>query len=377
MAFQLTEEQVMMRNMAREFAQKEIAPRDKWMDENGFDEETHKKFVETGLAGLHIPEAYGGADADPVTVALVMQELARASGSFATAQTVNVLTSKVLAHATEEQKQKYLGEMAAGKRFAFSLTESTGGSDAGGALMSTCIKQEDGTWLLNGSKAWITNIGIADYYVVLAKTDPAAGTRGISAFIMPKDVQGLTVGRPEDKMGMRGSNTGELSFDNIALPEDALIGEVGRGFAMAMQALDGGRVNAAAICTGIAKHAYEIGKDYAKTRMAFGKPISKFQGISFKFADMSMKLNAMELLTLNAANMMARGERCTVEAAQAKLYASTEGLNVCLDAQQTLGGNGYSKEYHVERLVRDIRMFQFGEGTTEILKVVIGGSVFA
>ncbi|MGI6349526.1 MAG: acyl-CoA dehydrogenase [Eubacteriaceae bacterium] len=377
MAFQFTEEQIMIRNMVREFTKNEVAPRDKWMDENGFDFELYKKFTEAGLAGVHVPEEYGGAGGDAVITAIVIQELAKGSASFALFMDVNFLVGDIiLEHGTEEQKKKYMPQIAEGKIFAFGLTESMAGSDAAG-IQSVCKQQEDGTWLLNGSKAWITNSGVADYYVILALTDPEAGTKGISAFMMPKEAKGLTIGKFEDKMGMRGTATCELSFDNIVLPADALIGQLGQGFKIAMMALDGARISVAAIATGLAQHAMEVAKDYANSRVAFGKPISKFQGISFKFADMSAKIRAMELMTYDTAFMKTRGERHTLEAAQAKLFSAVNCTQICLEAQQILGGNGYSKEYHVERFVRDAKLLEIGEGTNEIMRVIIGGTVLA
>ena len=218
---------------------------------------------------------------------------------------------------------------------------------------------------------------MADYYIILAKTDPDAGSKGISAFIVPKDAEGLTIGKFEDKMGMRGSATCELSFDNIHLPADALLGSLGMGFKMAMQALDGARISIGAIAAGLAEHAMTIAKNYANERMTFGKPIAKHQGVQFKFADMSAEIRAMELMTYDTARMKAEGKRHTLEAAQTKLFAGTRCTQICLECQQVLGGNGYSKEYHVERFVRDAKLLEIGEGTNEILRMLIGGTILA
>ena len=278
MTFNFTEEQIMIRDMVREFTKKEVEPRDKWMDENGFDYELHKKLTQAGLMGIHLDEKYGGGGGDAVTSIIVIHEIAKGSASEALFLDANWLAADlILYHGTEAQKDKYLPQAAQGKIFAFGLTESCAGSDAAG-IKSTVVPADDGGWILNGGKAWITNSGVADYYIILAKTDPAAGNKGISAFIVPKDAEGLTIGKFEDKMGMRGSATCELSFDNIHLPADALLGSLGMGFKMAMQALDGARISIGAIAAGLAEHAMTIAKNYANERTAFGKPIGKYRG---------------------------------------------------------------------------------------------------
>ena len=375
--FQFTEEQNMIRDMVREFTKKEVEPRDKWMDENGFDYDLHKKLTQAGLMGIHLAEKYGGGGGDAVTSIIVIHELAKGSASVALFLDANWLAADlILYHGSEAQKDKYLPLAAQGKIFAFGLTESSAGSDAAG-IKSTVVPAEDGGWILNGGKAWITNSGVADYYVILAKTDPEAGNKGISAFIVPKEVEGLTVGKFEDKMGMRGSATCELSFDNIHLPADALLGDLGKGFKMAMEALDGARISIDAIAAGLSEHAMTVAKNYANERMTFGKPIAKHQGIQFKFADMAAEIRAMELLTYDTARMKAEGKRHTLEAAETKLFSGTRCTQICLECQQVLGGNGYSKEYNVERFVRDAKLLEIGEGTNEILRMLIGGTVLA
>ena len=377
MTFDFTEEQVMIRDMVREFTKKEVEPRDKWMDENGFDYELHKKLCEAGLMGIHLDEKYGGGGGDAVTSMIVIHELAKGSASAAIFLDADWLAADlILHHGTEEQKDEYLPLAAGGKIFAFGLTESSAGSDAAG-IKSTAVAAAGGGWVLNGGKAWITNSGVADYYIILAKTDPDAGSRGISAFIVPKDATGLTVGKFEDKMGMRGSATCELSFDNILLPDKALLGQPGQGFKMAMEALDGARISIGAVAAGLSEHAMTVARNYANERCTFGKPIAKHQGIQFKFADMSAEIRAMELLTYDTARMKAAGKRHTIEAAQTKLFSSTRCTQICLECQQVLGGNGYSKEYHVERFVRDAKMLEIAEGTSEILRMLIGGGVLA
>lgn len=377
MMFQFTEEQKMIRDMVREFTKKEVAPRDKWMDENGFDHELHNKLIKAGLMGIHLDEKYGGGGGDAVTSIIVIHEISKGSASEALFLDADWLAADlILYHGTEAQKDFYLPLAAQGKIFAFGLTESCAGSDAAG-IKSTVVPAPDGGWILNGGKAWITNSGVADYYVILAKTDPNAGARGISAFVVPKEAEGLTIGKFEDKMGMRGTATCELAFNNIHLPADALLGDLGAGFKYAMQALDGARISCGAIAAGLSEHAMNVAKNYANERICFGKPISKFQGIQFKFADMAAEIRAMELLTYDTAAMKAAGIRHTLEAAETKLFSTTRATQICLECMQVLGGNGYSKEYNVERFVRDAKLLEIGEGTDEILRMIIGGTVLA
>ena len=266
-------------------------------------------------------------------------------------------------------------EAVAGKIFAFGLTESSAGSDAAG-IKSRAVETEDG-WVLDGSKAWITNSGVADYYIILAMTDPELGTKGISAFLLDKDTEGLAVGKFEEKMGCRGSATCELAFNNIKLPKEALLGVRGKGFKMAMETLDIGRITAAAICAGISEHAMNLAKVYANERKAFGKPIKAFQGVAFRFADMYAEIKAMEFLAYDAAATKDAGKRCTLDAAAAKLFATEHAVQICIQAQQVFGGNGYSKEYDVERLIRDARGWCVMEGSTEILRMIVSGTVLA
>lgn len=376
MLIKLTEEQKMLQQVAREFAQNEIAPRDRWMDENGFDWDLAKKIVDSGFMGANIPEEYGGSGGSFVDGTIVVEEFAKASCSIAATVGAHWLASNlILDNGTDEQKKQYLPLAAQGKIFAFGLTEASAGSDAAG-IQSVATETEDG-WVLNGGKAWITNSGVADYYIILAKTDPELGTKGISAFILPKNIEGLSIGKFEKKMGCRGSATCELAFDNIKLPKEALLGKRGRGFVMAMQTLDIGRFNAAAICAGVCEHAVDIAAKYANERTAFGKPIKAFQGVSFRFADMYAEIKAMEFLAYDAAYQKDAGESCTLAAAAAKLFASEHGLKICLDCQQVFGGNGYSAEYDAERLVRDIRIWAVAEGSTEILRMIVSGQVLA
>lgn len=376
MLIQFTEGQKMLRDVAREFTKNEIAPRDKWMDENGFDWELCRKITDAGFMGANIPEQYGGGGGGIVDTTIIAQEFAKGSASIATFMGGHWLASNlILENGTEEQRQKYMPLAVSGKIFAFGLTEAGAGSDAAG-IKSLAVETEDG-WLLNGSKAWITNSGVADYYIILAMTDPEQGTNGISAFILPKEAEGLAVGKFEEKIGVRGSATCELAFDNIKLPKDALLGVRGKGFKMAMQTLDIGRISAAAVCAGICQHAMELARDYANERKAFGKPIKAFQGLAFRFADMYAEIKAMELLAYDAAAMKDAGVRCTLDAAAAKLFATEKGTQICIQAQAVFGGNGMSKEYDIERLLRDIRVWSVMEGSTEILRMIVSGNVLA
>ena len=374
MLIQYTPEQEMLREMVRDFAAAELKGRDKWMDANGYDWETAAKLAETGLTGINVPEAYGGGAGDCLATTIVARELAKESASAAfTLEAHWIAVEMIEKNGTEEQKANYLPAAARGEIFAFGLTESCAGSDAAG-IQSRLEPAEDGGWILNGSKSWITNSGIASYYIILAKSDPAAGTKGISAVIVPKDAPGLTVGRFEEKMGMRGSPTCEISFDNVRLPASALLGKPGQGFKMAMAGLDGGRISVAAIALGLAEHAFAMARDYVNNRVAFGKPVSSFEGIQFAFADMDVSLRAMELLTFEAAAVNAGGRRCSAEAAAAKLYASEACTQICLKCLQMFGGNGYSKEYEIERLVRDAKLLEIADGTSEILRMILGGT---
>ena len=376
MLIQLTEEQKMLRDMVREFTKKEIEPRDKWMDENGFDWDLYHKIAAAGFMGANIPEEFGGGGGGIMDTTIIAHEMAKGSASIATFMGAHWLGANlVLENGTDEQRAKYMPEAAAGKIFAFGLTESSAGSDAAG-IKSIATETEDG-WVLNGSKAWITNSGVADYYIILAMTDPELGTKGISAFLMDKNVEGLIVGKFEEKMGCRGSATCELSFNNIKLPKEALLGVRGKGFKMAMETLDIGRITAAAICAGIAEHATTMAAQYANERKAFGKPIKAFQGVAFRFADMYAETKAMEFLAYDAAATKDAGQRCTLNAAAAKLFATEHCVDICIQAQQVFGGNGYSKEYHIERLIRDARGWCVMEGSTEIPRTTVSGNVRA
>ena len=376
MLFDWTEEQLMLREMIRRFTKNEVAPRDKWMDENGYDWDLHRKMVEAEIYSIPIPVEYGGAGFDFVTAIMVIHEIAKGSASAAlNLDCFGLVYDILMRYGTEAQKAKYLPMAREGKRIAFALTESTAGSDAT-AIRATATPVEGGGWVLTGEKAWITNME-AEHSIIFAKTDPTLGAKGISAFIVPRDAEGFHIGAHEDKMGLRGTTTGDLSFDHVYLPPDSLLGKAGQGFQVAMSALDGARISISAVSTGIAHHAMELAGIYANERLAFKQPISAFEGIQFKFAEMSSRIRAMELMIYDAARMKDLGLRNTLEAAQTKLLCSTWATQIGLEAMQILGANGCSREYHVERLVRDAKMIEVAEGTTEILKISIGRSVLA
>lgn len=375
MSYKFTEEQLAIRDLARSFAQKEVEPLSRDMDEHGWNSALYEKYKAVGLQATPVPEAYGGAGLGDIECAIITQELARADAGFAMASEISwVCTDMIIRHGSDAQKQKYLPGIAEGKLCAFGLTEPDCGSDAAG-MRTRAKKQADGSYVVNGSKAWITNSGIADYYVIMAVTDPDKRAKGISAFLVDAGTPGLLINKEEDKMGMRSSDTHGLTFDDMKLPPDALLGEEGMGFVYAMEGLDGGRISCTAISTGIAQHAMDLAMKYAKERTAFGKPIAKFQAIAFKLANMAMYTDAMELMLYDAAELKSTGVRCSRQAAEAKLFASTHATQICLDAIQIFGGNGYSKEYHVEQLLRDNKLMEIGEGTNEVQRIVISGAL--
>lgn len=348
-----------------------ISQRDEWMDKHGFDYELYEKLCESGLYGLTLPKEYGGLAADAESSMEILSILSASSASVSFSIAAHWLAAgMVLQHGNETQKNLYLPQAAKGKIFAFGLTEESAGSDAAG-IRSVATPTENG-WLINGDKLWITNSGVADYYIILVKTDTDAGTHGISAFVVPKDTEGLYVGEFERKMGMRGATTCKLRFENMLLPHDAVLGKLGDGFKYAMSALDSARISIAYQAIGISKHAMNIAFDYANSRKTFGLPIAEHQAIQFSAAEMHMRLTAAKLFAREALSKKSAGGRYTAEAAAAKLYASEACSYICNKAIQFLGGKGYSEDYHAERLLRDARVLEIAEGTSEILRMVIG-----
>lgn len=373
MNFQLSEEHQQLREMVRDFAENEVAPTAKERDEEArFDREIWDKMAELGLTGIPWPEEYGGAGFDYLAYVIAVEELSRVCAS--TGVTLSAHTSlagwPVYKFGTEEQKQKYLRPMAEGKKIgAYCLTEPGSGSDAGG-MRTTAVLDGD-EYVINGSKIFITNGGIADIYIVFALTNPEAKTRGVSAFIVESSFLGFQVGKKEDKMGIRSSPTAEIIFDNCRVPKENLLGEEGQGFKIAMQTLDGGRNGIAAQAVGIAQGALDAAVEYAKNREQFGKPIAANQGVSFKLADMATAVEASRLLTYQAAWLESNGLPYGKASAMAKLMAGDTAMKVTTDAVQIFGGYGYTKEYPVERFMRDAKITQIYEGTQEIQRLVI------
>ncbi|MCA1055074.1 acyl-CoA dehydrogenase [Rossellomorea aquimaris] len=377
MKFTLSEEHEMIRKMVRDFARNEVAPTAAERDEEErFDMDIFKKMAELGLTGIPWPEEYGGIGSDYLAYCIAVEELSRVCAS--TGVTLSAHTSlagwPVYKFGTEEQKQKYLRPMAQGEKIgAYGLTEPGSGSDAGG--MKTTARLEGDHYVLNGSKIFITNGGIADTYIVFALTDPASRQRGTSAFIVEKDFEGFSVGKKEKKLGIRSSPTTEIVFEECKVPKENLLGKEGEGFKIAMMTLDGGRNGIAAQAVGIAQGALDASIDYAKEREQFGKPIAANQGISFKIADMATSIEASRLLTYQAAWLESEGLPYGKESAMSKLMAGDTAMKVTTEAVQIFGGYGYTKDYPVERYMRDAKITQIYEGTQEIQRLVISRMV--
>ncbi len=377
MDFELNDEQRMIRDSVRKFAQEQVAPLAQHTDESGeFPGETFRVMAALGFMGLPVPEEYGGVGADTVSYALAVEELAAACGSTALtyAAHTSLTCMPLLWFGTEAQKQKYLTRLASGASFgAFGLTEPQSGSDAAGLL--TRAVRDGGEWVINGQKMWITSGSIADVVIVAAVTDPSKGGRGISNFIVEKGTPGFTPGKDEPKMGLKGSITSQLFFEECRVPAENLLGEVNDGFIQFMKTLDGGRISIAACALGLGRAAYEAALAYSKERRAFGSTIADFQAIQFKLADMATELDAARLLIYRAAALKDAGRPFSKEAAMAKLFASEASERACFQAIQIHGGAGYSREYPVERIYRDNRLMSIGEGTSEILRLVIARRV--
>lgn len=361
-----------MRNMVRDFAKEEITPFIEKMEEGEFPREIIKKMAELGLMGITAPEKYGGSEMDFTSYITAIHELSKASGVIGVILSVHtsVGTNPILHFGTEEQIAKYVPKLASGEYLgAFCLTEPAAGSDAG-SLKTRAVRDGD-DYVLNGSKVFITNGGEADTYIVFASTKPEAGSRGISALIVEKDYPGLIIGKDEKKMGMHGSRTVQLTFDNMRVPAENLLGQENKGFSIAMANLNVGRIGIAAQALGIAEAAYEYSVAYAKEREQFGKPIAQQQGIAFKLADMATQVEAAKLLVYNAASLYSEGKDCNKEASMAKLFASKAAMDVAIEAIQVYGGYGYTEDYPVERLFRDAKVTEIYEGTSEIQRIVI------
>lgn len=377
MDFAFTEEQRMLRRMVREFAEREIAPRAEEIDATDtFPHDLFRRMGEVGLLGLPFPSEYGGSEADYHGMVIALEEVARVSGSMAiTLDAHTSLCCEPIFHfGTDEQKQKYLPGLLRGEKIgAFGLTEPQAGSDAG-ATQTRAVRDGD-EWVVNGQKIYITNGSIADVVVFTAKTDPEKGSHGISAFIVESGTPGFNPGRNEKKMGLKGSVTSELFFEDCRIPAENLLGIENKGFHQFLATLDAGRVAIAAMAVGLAQGAFERSIDYAKSREQFGRPIAKFQAIRWMIADMATELEAARLMVHRAAWVKQRGEPYTQEAAMAKLLATDMAERVCHKAIQIHGGYGYVREYEVERMYRDQRLCQIGEGTNEIQRLVISREV--
>lgn len=377
MDFELTEEQRMIQEMAHDFAEKEIKPKAPELDKTErHPTEIIQKMAELNLMGIAIPDTYGGGGADVVSYVLALEEISWGCASVGVIMSVNnsLVCDPIYTFGTEEQKKKFLTPLASGKKLGcFGLTEPEAGSDAA-AQKTTAILQGD-FWIINGKKNFITNGNVADYCVLMAMTDRSKGYKGISSFIVDCQTPGFSVGVVEKKLGIKASGTAELILEDCRIPKENLLGEVGQGFYLAMNTLDGGRIGIAAQANGIAKAALEAAIAYSKTRTQFGNPISKFQAIQWMIADMATELEAARLLTLRAAFLKDHKQRYEKEAAMAKLFASETANRIATKALQIHGGYGYIQEYNVERHFRDARITEIYEGTSEIMRLVIANNI--
>ena len=372
MNLQFTDEQQMMRTMVRDFAKAEIEPFIPRMEAGEFPREILSKMGELGLMGITVPEKYGGSEMDFVSYIIAIHELSKVSAVMGVILSVHtsVGTNPIMYFGNEAQKEKYLPKMASGEYLgAFCLTEAGAGSDAG-SLKTKAVNKGD-HYVLNGSKMFITNGGEADVYIVFASTDPSQGTYGITGFIVDKGTPGLIIGKDEEKMGLHGSRTVQLTFEDMKVPVENRLGGEGEGFKIAMANLDVGRIGIAAQALGIGDAALEAAVAYAKERVQFGKPIAANQGVGFKLADMATASEAARLLVYRAAQLRAEGKPCGKEASMAKLFASQTAMDNAIEAVQIFGGYGYTEDYPVERYFRDAKVTQIYEGTSEIQRIVI------
>ncbi len=377
MNFNLTEEHLMIRDAARDFAKTELLPGVIERDEKQeFPQELVKKMGDLGFMGIMVDPKYGGSGMDTISYVLVMEELSKIDASASVMVSVNnsLVCYGLQAYGSEEQKQKYLTKLATGEQIgAFCLSEPEAGSDA--TSQATTAEDKGDHYLINGTKNWITNGGRSDVYLVIAQTDRDKGHRGINAFIVEKGMEGFHIGPKEDKLGIRGSDTHTLQFNDVKVPKENRIGEDGFGFKFAMKTLSGGRIGIAAQALGIASGAYELALKYSKERKAFGTEICNHQAIAFKLADMYTEIEAARLLVMKAAFEKDENKNYDMTSAMAKLYASKVAMEQTVEAVQIHGGNGFVKEYHVERLMRDAKITQIYEGTSEIQKIVISRGV--
>jgi alkylation response protein AidB-like acyl-CoA dehydrogenase len=371
--FRTTEEHELLRDTVRSLAEQKIAPYAAEVDaESRFPQEAYDALRSAELQAIHLPEEYGGAGGDALATAIVIEEVARVCASSSLIPAVNKLgTMPLILVGSRELDERYLRPVAEGRAmFSYALSEPEAGSDA--ASMTTKAVRDGDEWVLNGVKRWITNAGVSEFYTVMAVTEPGAGARGISAFVVEKDDAGFTFGAPEKKLGIKGSPTRELYFDDVRLPADRIIGEPGTGFKTALRTLDHTRVTIAAQALGIAQGALDYALGYVKERRQFGKAIAEFQGIQFMLADMGMKLDAARQLTYAAAARSERGDAdLTYFGAAAKCFASDVAMEITTDAVQLLGGYGYTRDYPLERMMRDAKITQIYEGTNQIQRMVM------
>jgi alkylation response protein AidB-like acyl-CoA dehydrogenase len=374
-----SDEHLEIRKVVRELAEEKIAPYAAAVDEEArYPDEAAAALLAADFHAPHVPEEYGGAGADALATVIVIEEIARVCMSSSLIPAVNKLGSlPVQISGSEELKKKYLGLLARGEGgFSYCLSEPEAGSDAGG--MSTRAVRDGDHWVLNGVKRWITNAGVSEYYTVLAVTDPEKRTRGISAFVVEKSDDGVSFGAPEKKLGIKGSPTREVYFDNVRIPADRMIGEEGTGFETAMRTLDHTRVTIAAQAVGVAQGALDYALEYAAERKQFGKPIADFQGLQFMLADMGMKVEAARQMTYAAAGRSERGDKdLTFFGAAAKCFASDVAMEVTTNAVQVLGGYGYTRDYPVERMLRDAKITQIYEGTNQVQRIVMARQLLA
>lgn len=376
MNFGLTREQELVRQMVREFAVNEVKPIAAEIDETErFPMENVEKMAKLGMMGIPFPKELGGAGGDVLSYIITVEELSKVCGTtgvIVSAHT-SLCASLLYENGTPAQKEKYLIPLAKGEKIgAFGLTEPGAGTDAAGQQTTAVLDGDN--YILNGSKIFITNGGVADTFIVFAMTDKSQGTRGISAFIVEKDFPGFSIGKKEDKLGIRASSTTELIFENCVVPKENLIGKEGKGFGIAMKTLDGGRIGIAAQALGIAEGAYEEAVKYMKERKQFGRPLSAFQGLQWMIAEMETKIEAAKLLVYKAAWLKQNKLPYSVDAAKAKLFAAEVAMDVTTKAVQIHGGYGYTKEYPVERMMRDAKITEIYEGTSEVQKMVIAGA---
>ena len=370
--FDLPSEYKELRASVRALSEKEIAPHAQAVDEDHrFPQEAKVALIKNGLYAAHVPTDFGGDGADALATVLIIEEVARACGSSSLIPAVNKLGSMpLILGGNAEQKKRWLPRLVKGEGFSYCLSESEAGSDA--SAMRTKVERSGDGWVLNGSKKWITNAGESEFYSVIAQGDPSGGTKGITAFVVEKSDPGVSFGAPEKKMGMRGSPTREVYFDNVQLGDDRRISEVGQGFALAMNTLDHTRITIAAQAIGLAQGAFDVATKYAHERHQFGKPIFDFQAIQFMLADMAMNIEAARLLTYSAAIKSENGEKdLRFFSAASKCFASDMAMKVTQDAIQVLGGYGYVTDYPVERMMRDTKLTQIYEGTNQIQRIVM------